>query len=203
MVEATNTESAAQRFESCLRPILTAVYGTALHLTRDRDDAEDLVQEAALQAFRAFDSFQEGTNFKAWFFRILTNLFINAYRKRQRTPEVETLSESDDAPALYLFKRTRELGMHARSQDPAALVIEHLEAEQISRAIAALPEDYRVVSALYFMEEFSYQEIAEIVGCPVGTVRSRLHRGRRMLQKALWYIAEQQGIIADLRASEA
>ncbi len=186
-----------------MAPILTAVYGTALHLTRHRGDAEDLVQDAALQAFRAFDSFQEGTNFKAWFFRILTNLFINAYRKRQRTPEIETLSESDDAPALYLFKRTREIGMHARSPDPAALVIERLEVEQISRAIAALPEDYRVVSALYFMEEFSYQEIAEIVGCPVGTVRSRLHRGRRMLQMTLWHLAEQQGIIADLRASEA
>jgi len=203
MVEAANPESAAQRFESYLRPMLTAVYGTALHLTRNRDDAEDLVQEAALQAFRAFDSFQQGTNFKAWFFRILTNLFINAYRKRQRTPEVETLSESDDAPALYLFKRTREIGMHARSPDPAALVIERLEVEQVSRAIAALPEDYRLVSALYFMEEFSYQEIAEIVGCPVGTVRSRLHRGRRMLQKSLWHIAEQQGIIADLSAIEA
>jgi RNA polymerase sigma-70 factor (ECF subfamily) len=76
-----------------------------------------------------------------------------------------------------------------------------LEAEQVSRAIAALPEDYRVVAALYFMEQFSYQEIAEIVGCPVGTVRSRLHRGRRMLQKALWHVAEQQGIVADLRAS--
>jgi RNA polymerase sigma-70 factor, ECF subfamily len=203
MAETVNTESAAQRFESYLTPMLTAVYGTALHLTRNRDDAEDLVQEAALQAFRAFDSFQQGTNFRAWFFRILTNLFINAYRKRQRTPAVDTLSESDDAPALYLFKRTREIGLHARTSDPAALVIERLEAEQVSRAIAALPEDYRVVSALYFMEEFSYQEIAEIVGCPVGTVRSRLHRGRRMLQRTLWHIAEQQGIISDLRASEA
>jgi RNA polymerase sigma-70 factor (ECF subfamily) len=201
MVEPANTESAATRFESYLTPILTAVYGTALHMTRNRDDAEDLVQETALQAFCAFDSFQEGTNFKAWFFRILTNLFINAYRKRQRAPEVDTLSEFDDAPALYLFKRTREIGMHARNADPAALVIERLEAEQVSRAIAALPEDYRVVAALYFMEEFSYQEIAEIVGCPVGTVRSRLHRGRRMLQKALWHVAEQQGIVADLRAS--
>jgi RNA polymerase sigma-70 factor, ECF subfamily len=203
MAETVNTESAAQRFESYLTPILTAVYGTALHLTRNRDDAEDLVQEAALQAFRAFDSFQQGTNFRAWFFRILTNLFINAYRKRQRAPAVDTLSESDDAPALYLFKRTREIGLHARSPDPAALVIERLEAEQVSRAIAALPDDYRVVSALYFMEEFSYQEIAEIVGCPVGTVRSRLHRGRRMLQRALWHIAERQGIIPDLCASEA
>jgi RNA polymerase sigma-70 factor (ECF subfamily) len=194
-----HTESAAKWFESYLTPILTAVYGTALHMTRNCEDAEDLVQEAALQAFRAFDSFQEGTNFKAWFFRILTNLFINAYRKRQREPEINSLSESEDAPALYLFKRTQEMGVHAWNPDPAALVIERMETEQIGRAIAALPEDYRVVAALYFMEEFSYQEIAEIVGCPVGTVRSRLHRGRRMLQKALWHIAEQQGIIADLR----
>ena len=201
MGETAKTESAAKRFESCLTPILTAVYGTALHLTRNRDDAEDLVQEAALQAFRGFESFQEGTNFKAWFFRILTNLFINAYRKRHREPEIDTLSDLENAPALYLFKQTREMGMHAWTPDPAALVIEKIEVEEVSRAIAALPEDYRIVSALYFMEEFSYQEIAEIVGCPVGTVRSRLHRGRRMLQKALWHIAEQQGIIADLRAS--
>jgi RNA polymerase sigma-70 factor, ECF subfamily len=201
MAETANTESAAKRFESSLTPILTAVYGTALHMTRNRDDAEDLVQEAALQAFRAFESFQEGTNFKAWFFRILTNLFINAYRKRQRGPEIDRLADLENAPALYLFKQTREMGMHAWTPDPAALVIEKVEAEEVSRAIAALPEDYRIVSALYFMEEFSYQEIAEIVGCPVGTVRSRLHRGRRMLQKALWHIAEQQGIIADLRAS--
>src|SRR5262245_41700939 len=174
MVETVHPESAAQRFESYLTPILTAAYGTALHMTRDRADAEDLVQETALQAFRAFDSFQEGTNFKAWFFRILTNLFINAYRKRQREPEIDTLSDREDAPALYLFKQTREIGLHAGNPDPAAFVIERIETEQICTAIAALPEDYRVVSALYFMEEFSYQEIAEIVGCPVGTVRSRL-----------------------------
>jgi RNA polymerase sigma-70 factor, ECF subfamily len=201
MVETIDTESVAKRFESYLTPILSAAYGIALHMTRDHDDAEDLVQEAALQAFRAFESFQQGTNFRAWFCRILTNLFINAYRKRQRQPEIDTLSELEDAPALYLFKRTRELGLHAWNSDPAALVIERVEAEQVSRAIAALPEDYRVVSVLYFMEEFSYQEIAEIVDCPVGTVRSRLHRGRRMLQKALWHIAERQGIVVDLRAS--
>jgi RNA polymerase sigma-70 factor, ECF subfamily len=201
MAETANTESATKRFESYLTPILTVVYGTALHMTRNRDDAEDLVQEAALQAFRAFESFQEGTNFKAWFFRILTNLFINAYRKRHREPEIDTLSDLENAPALYLFKQTREMGMHASTPDPAALIIEKVKVEEVCGAIAALPEDYRIVSALYFMEEFSYQEIAEIVGCPVGTVRSRLHRGRRMLQKALWHIAEQQGIIADLRAS--
>ena len=201
MAEIANTESAAKRFESYLTPILTGAYGTALHMTRHGDDAQDLVQEAALQAFRAFDSFQEGTNFKAWFFRILTNLFINAYRRRQRTPEVDPLPDLEDAPALYLFRQTRETGMHAWSSDPAALVLEKFDTEHICRAIAALPEDYRIVSALYFMEEFSYQEIAAMVGCPVGTVRSRLHRGRRMLQKALWSIAEEQGIVADLRAS--
>jgi RNA polymerase sigma-70 factor, ECF subfamily len=203
MVDTVNTESARARFESHLTPILTAAYGTALHMTRHSGDAEDLVQEAALQAFRAFDSFQHGTNFRAWFFRILTNLFINAYRRRQREPGIDTLSDLEDAPALYLFKRTQEMGMQTWTSDPAALVLEKFEAEQVGRAIAALPEDYRVVSALYFMEEFSYQEIAEMVGCPVGTVRSRLHRGRRMLQKALWHIAEQQGIVADLRASRA
>jgi RNA polymerase sigma-70 factor (ECF subfamily) len=168
-------------------------------MTRHSGDAEDLVQEAALQAFRAFDSFQEGTNFKAWFFRILTNLFINAYRRRQREPGIDTLPDLEDAPALYLFKRTQEMGLHTWSSDPAALVLEKFGAEQVCSAIAALPEDYRIVSALYFMEEFSYQEIAEIVGCPVGTVRSRLHRGRRMLQKALWHVAEQQGFVGDLR----
>ena len=201
MGDTVNAESAAARFESYLTPILTAAYGTALHMTRNSDDAEDLVQEAALQAFRAFDSFQEGTNFKAWFFRILTNLFINAYRRRQREPGIDTLPDLEDAPALYLFKQTREMGMHAWNSDPAALVLDRFETEQVCRAIAALPEDYRVVAALYFMEEFSYQEIAEMVGCPVGTVRSRLHRGRRMLQKALWHLAVQQGIVADLHAS--
>jgi RNA polymerase sigma-70 factor (ECF subfamily) len=199
MANTVNIESAAVRFESHLTPILTAAYGTALHMTRNGDDAEDLVQEAALHAFRAFDSFEEGTNFKAWFFRILTNLFINAYRRRQREPGIDALPDLEDAPALYLFKQTRELGVHAWNADPAALALDRFETEQVCRAIAALPEEFRIVSALYFMEEFSYQEIADMVGCPVGTVRSRLHRGRRMLQKALWHLAEQQGIVADLR----
>jgi RNA polymerase sigma-70 factor, ECF subfamily len=199
MANTVNIESAAVRFESHLTPILTAAYGTALHMTRNGDDAEDLVQEAALHAFRAFDSFEEGTNFKAWFFRILTNLFINAYRRRQREPGIDALPDLEDAPALYLFKQTRELGVHDWNADPAALALDRFETEQVCRAIAALPEEFRIVSALYFMEEFSYQEIADMVGCPVGTVRSRLHRGRRMLQKALWHLAEQQGIVADLR----
>lgn len=194
------TQNAKQReFESLLAPLLGAAYGTALHLTRNREEAEDLVQEAAVQAFRAFHSFQPGTNFKAWFFRILTRLFFNQYRKKRREPEFADL---EDAPELYLYTQTRSAGLHERNTDPATLVLTRMDSEQIGRAIAALPEDYRVVSSLYFMEEFTYQEIAEMVECPLGTVRSRLHRGRKMLQKALWQIAEAQGILADLTSEK-
>jgi RNA polymerase sigma-70 factor (ECF subfamily) len=203
MADVVAIPPAAEHFEAYLTPLLGAAYRTALHMTRHRDDAEDLVQEAALQAFRAFHTFEAGTNFKAWFFRILTNLFINKYRKQQREPAMDQMPPLDDAPVLYLYKRTQELGLHGGwNSDPAALVIDKLGADFIARAIEALPEDYRIVCALYFMEEFSYQEIADIVNCPVGTVRSRLHRGRRMLQKALWQVAEDQGIIAELRGNK-
>lgn len=203
MADLIETPSAAEDFEAYLTPLLGAAYRTALHMTRGRDDAEDLVQEAALQAFRAFHTFEAGTNFKAWFFRILTNLFINKYRKQQREPAIDQMPPLDEAPALYLYKRTRELGLHGGwNSDPAALVIDKLGADSVARAIEALPEEYRIVCALYFMEEFSYQEIAAIVNCPVGTVRSRLHRGRRMLQQALWQVAEDQGIIAELSGNK-
>jgi RNA polymerase sigma-70 factor, ECF subfamily len=202
MSELADTESAAQKFETYLLPILGAAYGTALHMTRHRDDAEDLVQEAALQAFRGFHTFAPGTNFKAWFFRILTNLFINKYRKKQREPEVDTLHESEEVATLYLYKKTREIGLHTWNSDPAAVVMSRVGTDHVAQAIAVLPEEYRLVCALYFMEEFSYEEIAEIVGCPVGTVRSRLHRGRRTLQKSLWQVAEEEGIIGDLSHPE-
>jgi RNA polymerase sigma-70 factor (ECF subfamily) len=189
--------TAAERFERLLAPLLGPAYGTALHMTRNSEDAEDLVQEAAVRAFRAFATFQEGTNFKAWFYRILTNLFLNSYRQRQRQPEVIGL---EDAPALYLYSETRAAGLHSWCGDPAALVLRKMEVEHVTEAIASLPEEFRTVCALYFVQEFSYQEIAEILGCPVGTVRSRLHRGRRILQRALWHVAQEQGIPAALTA---
>lgn len=198
MEEAVDVGPAAEKFTAYLTPLLAAAYRTALHMTRSRDDAEDLAQEAALPAFRAFHTFQEGTNFKAWFFRILTNLFINKYRQQQREPAMEQLPPLDDALPLHLYTRTRDLGLHSWNSDPAALVIDKLEADFIAKAIAALPEEYRIVCTLYFMEEFSYQEIAEVASCPVGTVRSRLHRGRHLLQHILWQVAEDQGIIAEL-----
>src|SRR5436190_9454572 len=136
--------SRGSSFEELLAPILGAAYGTSLHMTRHRDDAEDLVQEAAIRAFRSFHTFELGTNFKAWFFRILTNLYLNKYRQKQREPEIVNL---DDAPDLYLYSHTVAAGLHARSTDPAALVLRQLDTEQVAAAIGALPEEFRTVCA--------------------------------------------------------
>lgn len=180
-------------FEALLSPILAMAYGTAVRMTRDRTEAEDLVQDAALLAFRGFGSFERGTNFKAWFFRILTNAFYSRHRKEKH--ERANLS-TEDVPALYLYSKTAEAGLQSQDPDPAAGLMDRIDTEQVTEALDALPTEYRVVATLYFMEDFSYQQIAEVLGCPVGTVRSRLHRGRRMLQKALWQVAEERGITA-------
>jgi RNA polymerase sigma-70 factor (ECF subfamily) len=180
------------RFEGLLAPVLGQAFGTALQLTRSRDDAEDLVQEAAVQAYRAFDTFTPGTNFKAWFFRILVNFFYQRHRKRKREPEIAPL---EDAPDLYIYAQAARTGLPCPPEDPASVVLGRLDSEAVGSAIAGLPEEYRIVCALYFIEDFAYQEIAEMVDCPVGTVRSRLHRGRKLLQRALWRLAEEQGIV--------
>jgi RNA polymerase sigma-70 factor (ECF subfamily) len=179
-------------FEQLLSPILQMAYGTAVRLTRNRTEAEDLVQDAALLAYRAFGSFQRGTNFKAWFFRILTNAFYSRHRKEKH--EKANLS-TEDVPALYLYSKTAEAGLHGRDGDPASAIMDKLDTEQVGEALEALPTEYRMVATLYFIEDFSYQQIAEVLECPVGTVRSRLHRGRRMLQKALWEVAVERGIV--------
>jgi RNA polymerase sigma-70 factor (ECF subfamily) len=186
-----------REFEALLAPHLSAAFSAALQMTRNRDDAEDMVQEAAVRAYRAFGSFMRGTNFRAWFFKILTNLFFQRYRKAQRELERADLEDVED---LYLYAQTANAGLHARSADPAELVLGKMDEETVTQAVSALPEEFRVVSALYFMEQFSYQEIADIIACPVGTVRSRIHRGRKMLQKALWQLAQEQGIVAGLSA---
>ena len=179
-------------FQELFSPILSMAYGTAVRLTRHRTEAEDLVQDAALLAYRAFGSFQRGTNFKAWFFRILTNAFYSRHRKEKH--EKANIS-TEDVPALYLYSKTAEAGLHGRESDPASAIMDKLDTEQVSEALEALPTEYRVVATLYFIEDFSYQQIAEVLECPVGTVRSRLHRGRRMLQKALWEVAVERGIV--------
>lgn len=188
-----------QRFERHFASILSPAYGMALHMTRCREEAEDLVQEATLQAFKAFDQFKEGTNFKAWFFQILINRFRYNYRKRSRQPQQVVL---DDAPDLYLYVQMAGSGLLAESDDPAALVLGRMTEEQVGAAMAALPEEFRIVCALYFLEEMAYQDIADILACPVGTVRSRLHRGRKLLQKALWMVAQEYGVVNALTSEK-
>lgn len=192
MTTLTDPTRAQEEFEALFQPIVGMAYGTAVRLTRDRTDAEDLVQDAALLAFRAFGTFQPGTNFKAWFFRILTNAFYSRHRKTKH--ERANLS-TEDLPALYLYGKTAEIGLHSQEPDPATAMMDRFDSEHVAEALDALPDEYRVVATLYFIEDFSYQQIADVVGCPVGTVRSRLHRGRRMLQKALWRVAQERGIV--------
>jgi len=188
-------ENVHTQFEQLLQLVIEPAYGTAVRFCRSRDDAEDLVGEATLQAYRAFHTFAQGTNFRAWFLKILTNLFFQSYRKQQREPEIVELA---DAPDLYLYGQMSDAGLLARSQDPAELVLGRLDQEEVGAAIESLPLEFRVVSTLYFMEDLSYAEIADILDCPVGTVRSRLHRGRKLLQKSLWQIAVEAGVIGAL-----
>jgi RNA polymerase sigma-70 factor, ECF subfamily len=185
--------SPAATFESLFTGVARAAYGVALRLSRNPADAEDLVQEAALLAYRAFDSFVAGTNFRAWFLKIVTNCY---YSKRRRERSRPVTSDLDDTPDLYLYARSGEAGFPTQGHDPAAELLESLGTERIAAAIARLPEEYRIVCTLYFMDDLSYEEIATVVACPVGTVRSRLHRGRKMLQKVLWKIAEEDGIVS-------
>jgi RNA polymerase sigma-70 factor (ECF subfamily) len=192
IVGEESSADAAAEFEALLRGVVDGAFGTALRLAGTQEDAEDLVQEAALNAFRGFHTFQRGTNFRAWFFRILINAFYASGRKRRPESSFEDLQGADE---LYLYTRTVEAGLHAHGTDPVQATLGRMTAEQIVEALEALPEDYRVASTLYFMEDLSYQEIAEVLDVPIGTVRSRLHRGRKMLQKQLWHLAEEAGLV--------
>lgn len=189
-----------ETLDELLSPLLERAYGFALRLLRNRADAEDLVQEGALAACRGFGTFQPGTNFKAWFFRIMVNCYYTRGRRQRREGPQQDL---DETPQLYLRIRTAELGLYQDTADPAAALLSRLDAEQIAGALHALPEEYRVVSTLYFIEDLSYATIADIVGIPVGTVRSRLHRGRRILQKLLWRVAVEGGVVPDRAESRA
>jgi RNA polymerase sigma-70 factor (ECF subfamily) len=182
---------AQMTFEEQLNPVLPVAYRTALHFTRNTDDAQDAVQQASLQAWRAFHSFQEGTNFRAWFLRIVTNVCRSEFRRQRRSPIGPSLDEPETGEGLIPAEVARERGEPA----PDAGLIAQLETEEISAALADLPEEYREVATLYFVEELSYQEIADIVGRPIGTVRSRLHRGRKLLMQKLWALAEERGLV--------
>ena len=191
--QAAPTEDAAlrARFEHEVLPLLPNLYGAALRMTRNPQDAEDLVQETYLRAYRGFGGFREGTNLRAWMYRILTNTFINAYRKKQREPI--TVPE-DDTPDWYLYDKLGGAGAEASAE---AEVLEQLPDEDVQRALEALPEAFRMAVLLADVEGFSYKEIAEILDVPIGTVMSRLHRGRKALQKALWETVRERGLVTD------
>jgi len=166
------------------------LYSAALRMTRNSSDAEDLVQEAYLRAYRGYGSFEEGTNLRAWLFRILTNQYINTYRAKQRRP-IET--DVDDVEDLYLYHRISNLGAASRSAEDT--LFDLFTDEEVKTALEELPETFRIPVLLADVEGFSYKEIAEMTDVPIGTVMSRLHRGRKAMHKKLYDFAEQRGLV--------
>jgi RNA polymerase sigma-70 factor (ECF subfamily) len=160
-------------------------------MTKSETDAEDLVQETMLKAYRFFDKFEEGTNCKAWLFKIMTNIFINNYRSRSKAPESVAVEDVDDG---FLYG---QLAKNYGVTDPEKEFFSKIFDDDIKNAINDLPEDFRIVVVLSFLEGFSYQEIAEITGLQIGTVKSRLHRGRKLLQKSLLDYALRSGYIKE------
>jgi RNA polymerase sigma-70 factor (ECF subfamily) len=170
---------------------MPSLYSAALRMTRNPADAEDLVQETYLRAYRGFGGFAEGTNLKAWLYRILTNTFINRYRAKKRRPE-ET--ELDDVEDFYLYRRIGGLEEARSSRSAEDELMDLLPEAEVKDAVESLPENFRLPVLLADVEGFSYKEIAEILDIPIGTVMSRLHRGRKALQKALYDFAAQRGL---------
>lgn len=176
------------------------LYTAALRMTRNAADAEDLVQETYLRAYRAFGSFQEGTNLRAWLYRILTNTFINSYRSKKRRPEVTDVEDIED---LYLYKRLGASTSTDQGRSAEEELFEHITDTEVKEAIEALPEQFRMAVLLADVEGFSYKEIADMLDVPIGTVMSRIHRGRRALQKALLEFGRERGLVSDSAGSGA
>ena len=176
-------------------PYVDQLYSAALRYTRNPADAEDLVQDAFAKAFSAFHQFEPGTNLRAWLYRILTNTYINSYRKQQRQPQQVSADADWDGEGgdFSLYDRIAEA-----TQAPAEVeVLRHLADDEVKQALADLPDQFRMAVYLADVEGFSYAEIADIMGTPIGTVMSRLHRGRAALQKALYDYAVQRGLVPD------
>ncbi len=191
MVRATTDDDALrERFERDVLPLLPNLYGAAMRMTRNPTDAEDLVQETYLRAYRGFAGFKEGTNLKAWLYRILTNSFINTYRKKQREPKIVEGPEDIDEWYLYDKLGGRSVEVSAENE-----VLDRIPDTDVKAALESLSENFRIPVLLADVEGFSYKEIAEIMETPIGTVMSRLHRGRKALEKALWETARERGLV--------
>jgi RNA polymerase sigma-70 factor, ECF subfamily len=174
------------------------LYSAALRMTRNQADAEDLVQEAYLRGFRSFHTFTEGTNLRAWLFRILTNAYINTYRAKQRRP-IE--SDLGDVEELYLYRRLGSMETAAASMSAEEQFLDLFTDDEVKQALEDLPENFRLPVLLADVDGFAYKEIAEILDIPVGTVMSRLHRGRKAMQRALYEYAEARGLTADVASA--
>lgn len=174
-------------FEKEAMPHLSALYGAALRLTRNEGDADDLVQETMLRAYRFFDTFEAGTNCKAWLFRILTNVFRNKYREREREQEILADAESSEANIGQFTS--------AAFENTEVALLGRMVSREVEEALRSVPAEFRLAVVLADLEDFSYKEIAEIMDCPAGTVMSRLYRGRKLLQKSLLGYAIEHGIV--------
>lgn len=169
------------------------LYSAALRMTRNQADAEDLVQETYLRGYRSFHTFEQGTNLRAWLFRILTNAYINKYRAKQRRPTETDLGDLED---LYLYRRLGSMETAAASMSAEEQFLDMFTDDEVKQALEDLPENFRLPVLLADVQGFAYKEIAEILDIPIGTVMSRLHRGRKAMQRALYDYAEARGLTA-------
>jgi RNA polymerase sigma-70 factor (ECF subfamily) len=181
-------------FEAAAMPFVDSLFNTAYRMTGNSEDAEDLVQESYMKAYKYYDKFEEGTNFKAWLFKILKNTFINSYRKKQQEPPQNAFADIEDAFESQVSEEAQR-----RILNPEEEILENVLDADVQQALNELPNDYRMVVILADLESFSYKEIAEILEVPVGTVMSRLYRGRRLLEAAMLKYAREHGY---LRAGE-
>lgn len=181
-------------FETDAMQFAPQLYTAAMRMTRNSADAEDLVQETFLKAYRAYHSFEAGTNLKAWLYRILTNTFINRYRSAQRRPVETDLADVED---LYLYRRIGSESTAEVARSVEDQVLDGLVESDIKEAVEGLPENFRIPVLLADLEDFSYKEIADILEIPIGTVMSRLHRGRKALQRSLWDYARSRNLLPD------
>jgi len=186
--------SAKEQFTTDAMQYAPQLFSTALRMTRSRSDAEDLVQETYIKGWRSFHTFQEGTNLRAWLFRIMTNTYINKYNaKKRKGTEVEL----DDVEELFLYKRLGSIDQSQLSSSAEDQMLDLFTDDEVKNALESLPEDFRIPVLLSDVDGFSYKDIAEMLEIPIGTVMSRLHRGRKAMQKMLYEYARDRGLIVE------